>query len=61
MKTIRTTAPSLIGLIASAATSTLLLTSGAKADDARLIPKPLPHNSQGQEAGWSADLAGDFS
>lgn len=45
----------------AAAASVFSVTNVAEADDARLIPKPAPHNSQGQEAGWSADLAGDFA
>jgi hypothetical protein len=61
MRTIRTTSRSLLGFAVAAVSSVISLTSVAQASDPRLIPKPAPLNSLGQEAGWSADLAGDFS
>jgi len=61
MRTIRNTSPLLLSLAAAAVSSVISLANVAEASDPRLIPKPAPHNSQGQEAGWSADLAGDFS
>lgn len=61
MRTTRNTSRSLLVLAVAAASSVVSLTNSAQADDPRLIPKPAPHNDLGQEAGWSADLAGDFS
>jgi len=62
MRTTRTTSRSLLlGIAVAAASSVVSLTHLAQASDPRLIPKPAPLNSLGQEAGWSADLAGDFS
>lgn len=61
MRTIRTTPRSMLGLAVAVVSGVVALTNVAHANDARLIPKPAPHNGLGQEAGWSADLAGDFS
>ncbi|HET9960062.1 MAG TPA: hypothetical protein VFQ61_36470 [Polyangiaceae bacterium] len=61
MRNIRTKSRSLLGLAVAAVSGVVSLTNMAHASDPRLIPKPAPLNSLGQEAGWSADLAGDFS
>lgn len=39
----------------------ILASVGSAAAEPVLIVKPTPHTSQGQEAGWAADISGDFS
>lgn len=47
--------------IAASSLGIMVFSNIAWADNPVLIPKPAPHNTQGQEAGWGADIEGDYS